>query len=121
MLEIIPFHRAIINEGKGMQVLTGVFTAPVSGIYHFSFKGLNRRGLISIHLRVNYGIIGNAYADSFSIDRNLHLGLHATLKLNKGDRVDLFKDLTTGSGLLQDDMTPDTHFSGWLLDEELVI
>ncbi len=37
---IIPFQVEILNVGGGMNTATGVFTAPVDGIYYFVFSGI---------------------------------------------------------------------------------
>ena len=36
----IPFDTALVNTGKAMNLSWAIFTAPVAGIYSFSFHGL---------------------------------------------------------------------------------
>jgi len=103
-----------------MDMMKGIFTAPVSGIYHFQFKGENKAGgwqptdSLDVFFRLNGQVIGNAYAP---VDpwRHFSCSVHATLKLKRGDRIDLLKR----EGSLHDDSTPDTHFTGTLLEEYL--
>ena len=38
---VLPYDDADVNVGGAMNIATGVFTAPTSGRYHFSFHGLN--------------------------------------------------------------------------------
>jgi len=107
---------APVNEGKALNLNNGFFTAPVPGIYYFSFKGVKDMKTIlwmEVHLRLNRNIIGTAHAAEGPKYSNMDV--HATLKLKTGDQVDLYK----GDGSLIDNGTPDTHFTGMLLEEEL--
>ena len=47
------------------------------------------------------------------------LHVHATLKLKAGDKISIFK--ATAGDLFTDLKTPDTHFSGWLMEEDVSI
>ena len=113
--KIVPFDRIIVNQGKGLNPSKkGVFTAPRAGIYHFTFKGntLFNAKLVAIALRHNGVTVGDTAAPVGL------LHIHATLKLKAGDQVYLFKG---SAGDLFTDEFPDTHFSGWLLEEDVSI
>ncbi len=101
-----------------MNLATGVFTAPVDGIYHFEFSSLKDAtdpSSIFITLQVNGVGIGTAYATNLPNYLGFS-GINAYLRLKTGDRVTLYK---TG-GALQDDNRY-THFTGSLVDEELLV
>ena len=40
----VTYAKAHVNHGAGMDLATGVFTAPVSGSYYFQFHGLVEKG-----------------------------------------------------------------------------
>jgi len=115
----VTFELQRLNAGGGMNLKTGVFTAPVPGIYFFSFIGIRDDSSLSgieITLRLNKAKVGMAVATaglgSFSIS------IHATLKLKAGDRVYLVKEM---GNKLRDDSRHLSHFSGHLLKEELIV
>ena len=103
-----------------MNTAAGVFTAPVDGIYHFEFSGLKDASdstVIAIQLQLNGVFIGHSYGPPLP---NYFLGLSsisASLRLKTGDQVTLFKE----SGTLNDDAGHWTHFTGWLVEEDLVL
>jgi len=103
-----------------MNTAAGVFTAPVDGIYHFEFSGLKDGSdstTLYIQLQLNGVLIGHSYAPPMP---NYFLGLSsisASLRLKTGDQVTLFKE----SGTLNDDAGHWTHFTGWLVEEDLVL
>jgi len=120
---IVHFDLVDLNVGGGYDASTGVFTSPTSGIYQFSLNALKEQThhhvqspILVIFLRVNRERKGVA----FSVGGNSPspVGLHSTLKLRKGDTVDLYKS----SGIMNcNDNEPSSHFIGSLLEEDLNI
>ena len=112
---VIPYEVTQLNIGGAMNLGTGVFTAPVNGRFHFSFTALSFTTAENtwVFLRVNGVNIGTSL--SRSIDYSIPLV--ATLKLKKGDTVDVYLE----SGSIHDDIHYHTHFSGFLLEEDLVL
>jgi len=117
--KIVPFDRILVNQGNGLSSSNkGVFTAPRAGIYHFTFKGNNwglgvfNTKLLVIEIHHNGVVVGDTAAPIGL------LHVHATLKLKAGDKITMFKGTV---GDLFTDLTPDTHFSGWLMEEDVSI
>lgn len=117
----IPFNMARLNVGGAMNLSTGVFRAPVKGIYHFEFSALKDKDDSSnsyVHLYQNDKMIGSSYAMQGIYPG--HSGISASLRLKAGDTISLKK----ASGGLNDHQDAGfplqfTHFTGWLLEEEL--
>ena len=112
---VIPYDVTQLNVGNHMNAATGVFTAPVNGRYHFSFTALSATPGITnyVFLRVNGANIG------LSLSRTLDFSMPqvATLQLTKGGTVDMYLE----AGSVGDDGHHHTQFSGFLLDEDLVL
>ena len=111
---VFKFELELINVGRAMNINTGVFTAPRSGTYHFSFSFINF-GNVSFCMRKNGVPIGvaNTYATPYVTHQS---SIPATLKLKSGDTVDLFQ---IRGGNIYDDGSHYTHFTGWLIEEDL--
>jgi len=117
---VIPFELARLNKGGAMNLASGIFTAPVAGIYHFEFAGVKGRNsdYLDVFLQVNGDNVGIAYTDDYSHTKSaLVISLTASLRLKINDRVNLFK---RNFGVLEDNSLHHTHFTGWLVDEELI-
>lgn len=120
---VLTFDRLITNVGGGMNLKTGVFTAPKAGLYIFSFS-IGKNGFsidyLSIYLRLNGKPIGYSGASTgFFV---AWATLQPILKLKRGDRIDLWK--MHGEIHLQCTLDGLTvychHFSGSLLEENLI-
>jgi len=105
-----------------MDLSTGIFTVPVNGIYHFEFSGVRDAfEETAIYLQVN----GNRVASSYSQVKTgiiLNYGfltgvLNASFRLKKGDKVNIFKNKVR----LFDNEFFYTHFTGWLVEEDLIL
>ena len=111
---IVTFEVERLNVVVAMNINTGVFTAPRTGAYHFSFSFMKdeQAKAIVIFIRKNGVNIGAAHTYALP-NIKLHSSLPATLKLKSGDTVDLFQ-------MLDGNMySPYTHFTGWLIEEDI--
>ena len=117
---VIPFELAWLNKGLAMNLTSGIFTAPVNGIYHFQFSGVKAESsdFLEIFIQVNGVNVGLAYTeDTNHTKAAFGISLTSSLRLKVNDRVNLIK---YKSGTLYDDIQHLTHFTGWLVDEELI-
>ena len=119
----IPFEVTRLNVGNAMNAASGIFTAPKTGIYFFSFYGLGSIESYTFpQLYLNGNLIGSGWADNFGssdgADDNPTFTLQSTLQLNEADQISLKLD-SGGTGFLWDEGRHFTHFTGWLLQEDL--
>lgn len=114
---VIPFDIERLNVGGAMNLALGVFTVPVDGIYHFEFSALADVDLdpLAVKLQVNGVDIGWSYTAGKLGFSNGISGINASLRLKTGDQVRLFKS----TGVLNDYSYQFTHFTGWLVEEDL--
>jgi hypothetical protein len=123
----ILFDLARMNEGNAMDLTSGKFTAPRTGIYFFSFTGLARISSSSDNhflyssLFLNGDIIGTSFvSEERSVTNKFSpLTLQSTLKLNKGDQVwvGIYSFGPSSYFYLHDDGDHLTHFTGFMLEE----
>ncbi len=125
----ITFNLARVNEGNAMDLASGIFTAPRPGIYFFSFAGVAGLGSSSAvdfysFLYLNGIRIGvsNVYEDNAPVLQYSPLTFQSTLNLKKGDQV--WVQFTYIGSLylhcIADDGNHRTHFTGFMLEEEIV-
>ena len=114
----IPFEVTRLNVGNAMNTASGIFTAPKPGTYFFSFSGIGSvNSVLTLQLYLNNNVIGSGLADTTSAALPTFT-LQSTLQLNAGDQISLkFSNLR--NGYLRDDGNHYTHFTGWLLQEDL--
>ena len=91
---VIPFELARLNKGSAMNLVSGIFTAPASGIYHFEFSGvkLASSGMLDIYLQLNGVNLGHACTVEPAMKSDAATSLSASLRLKAGDRVNLYNN-----------------------------
>jgi hypothetical protein len=127
----IPFNLARVNEGNAMDLTSGKFTAPRPGIYFFSFTGHARisssstSAWFSFYIYLNGNLIGTSEVreNNGPVNQYSPLTVQSTLNLKKGDQVWVVISYspTDSSSYLYD--YPGyylTHFTGFMLEEEIV-
>jgi len=127
------FGKEYLNLGGGMNMTSGVFTAPKAGTYTFSFKTLAYYGRHEIDSQNDYSGMGWLYLQRNGVDvavghsyiggpdptysTKATLTVHGTLKLNQGDTV----NIRFYAGGTFSNKDSNTLFTGSLLEEDLVI
>ena len=115
---LIPFELMPVNEGDAFNMSSRSFIVPVPGIYHFYMSAVKYR-LSGNHLQIRLQVNGKGTGISAENGQGGSAGdvvsLSASLRLAAGDRVNLY--LVNGG--LYDDHAQYTHFTGWLVEEEL--
>lgn len=118
--EVVTFELERLNEGNAMNLTSGIFTAPAAGIYFFQFSGVNdyHHTYIWIDLQVNGARVGRAQTNDYlsKIPHINTISLSSSLRLAANDRVNLYSN---SNGVIFDDYAHVTHFTGWLVQEDL--
>jgi hypothetical protein len=120
---------AVVNEGNAMDLTSGIFTAPRPGIYFFTFTGAARfpESSSTVSLEIGLYLNGVLIGSNWVLDANTINGqkststLQSTLKLKSGDQV-WVAIFYYSTGVYLDEYTGEhlTHFTGWLLEEDIV-
>ena len=132
----IPFEIATFNIGTGMNLVEGIFTTPRTGIYFFSFTGLASFPVATtsdrVHLEIGMFLGGVCISKAQMEETNTvesqygTVSLQSTLNLVSGEGV--WVEITSMSpGVrLYGGPSPErnghfTHFTGWMLEEEIFV
>ncbi len=122
----IPFQVAKLNIGSAFDLPSGIFTAPRTGTYFFSFIGFPQyfastslfRMTVALVLNGNRIGVGEAEEANTLLNQNDQVSLQSTLSLKPGDKIWIeIVDMSAGMYLF-DGNNHYSHFSGWLLEEE---
>jgi len=109
----MPFEIMKLNVGNAMNNATGIFTAPKSGIYYFAYNGIKDAysDATDLYLQLN----GNktAVAHATNTGGGMAMSVHATLKLQAGDKI----SLVLNRGVVHDFFDNYSSFVGFLLEE----
>jgi hypothetical protein len=124
----IPFDLAVVNEGNAMNLTSGIFTAPRPGIYFFSFTGLanfpasSSEVYLGVGLYLNGGQIGRGLVEESNTvnTQTDQLTVQSTLSLKKDDQVWVAINVMSTDVYLYDSGNHFTHFTGFMLEEEIV-
>ena len=121
IIQILPHHSTVstaisfeltrTNVGNAMNPSTGIFTAPRSGKYFFTYSGISNAAPSYIQLHLNGVLLGTGHSTGI-FDTFSH---HATLQLSQGDQIRLF--LTRGSVYGNNELF--TSFVGILIEEDV--
>ena len=95
----LKFPKVVTNLGSGFDASIGVFTAPIKGVYTFSFSGQQSgtpgssgSHFIDIHVRKNGETIFKIYDDSNTDgekQQNQNINSIFSLELNENDTIQL--------------------------------
>ncbi|XP_057368213.1 uncharacterized protein LOC130689201 [Daphnia carinata] len=124
----IPFEIEQLNTGKAMDLSSGKFTAPRMGTYFFTFTGVvnfpttpaTSRVALSIGLYSNGKRIALGYVEKGNnVVQFSPVTLQSTLMLKSGDQIWLQITAMSPGVYLFDSNYYYTHFTGWLLEEDI--
>jgi len=122
---ILRYDGTLVNAGNGMNVTTGIFTAPHPGIYAFNFHALTRDGTATyIKIMHNERNVGGAYRRHEGEGDESHIYQSEALEKAEGmltqsvvvqveenDQVSVF----AYHGNIRDGGWHYTHFNGYLI------
>jgi len=124
-LGTMPFEKEFLNLGGGMNLTSGVFTAPKAGIYAFSFTGTGYEtssglaGWGDVFLQRNGASVARGFSIVYGASPNTRssVSVHGTFKLDKGDTITIRHQ----GGAIYSSSYIDIQFTGSLIEEDLVI
>lgn len=111
--QTVVFEKSMYNIGTGYNTATGVFKAPVNGIYMLNARLCVTKNYVA---KFKLTVDGKSVDESasFTVNNNPYFHLNAVVDLNKGSNVSIQGD-KYGSMKLCATTEPWTTFSGVLL------
>ena len=108
------FDVPVTNYGNGYNKHTGIFTAPQSGVFVFSFTIFPDRGSsIAVNIYRNSEVVGQVYSYISSPDFS-GTSMVAVLSMRIGDVTFIrTSPTTTSSGSIYSDGNVKSSFAGW--------
>ena len=105
---VLTYDYETLNIGDGMNVSSGIFTAPISGTYFFIYHGVSSNYNTLPWLAI---VLNNAQqlAECFP-HRDYLCTTFSNVKLEAGDRIELIH----ASGSISN-----AEFNGWLITEDI--
>ncbi|XP_052680200.1 complement C1q tumor necrosis factor-related protein 3-like [Crassostrea angulata] len=86
--EIVIFDKVSLNEGNAYDHVTGIFTAPLDGIYSFTWTTLTKAGKYFVtEIMLNGKTVAFNNTDGRGHSGNPMSTSHANIKMKKGDKV----------------------------------
>uniref|UniRef100_K1QBA7 Complement C1q tumor necrosis factor-related protein 3 n=1 Tax=Magallana gigas TaxID=29159 RepID=K1QBA7_MAGGI len=86
--ETVIFDKVLLNEGNAYDHVSGIFTAPLDGIYSFTWTTLSKTGKYFVtEIVLNGKTVALNYTDGRGHDGNPMSTSHANIKMKKGDKV----------------------------------
>ena len=85
---ILRFNHLVINAANGYDVITGIFTSPVSGlhVFHLTVMSVNGGRSVSFSIVKNGAALDDAYANGGSEHNDQGASL-VTVHLQRGEKV----------------------------------
>ena len=104
------------NSGHGLHPTTGVFTAPKSGFYVFTWTiRVFNKGYEAVELIVNGRAFGALFLHSGEAYVNDMSSTSAVVHVNEGEDVFLRTEMNNNSGQVHSDEYGYSSFAGWML------
>lgn len=123
-LYTIIFDTERFDRGSNYNNTTGIFTAPVTGIYHFSAYALyqdctsNANTEIRLVTTAKTYLFGNYGGVSLNVGGNFPIGFSLTVDMSAGDTAKIIANvgnIAKQVDIFGDTTTPRTGFSGFLV------
>ena len=113
----MTFDGTNVNTNDALNTTTGIFTAPTTGAYYFSFtalKNVNQNNLQTVGLFANQKRVATMWVGVLGAAANIPTTLNAIVRLNAGETayVQNVNDGIWGSGEGRA-----THFVGFLIGQ----